>query len=81
MVNHHAQTRNREEAPVLEVPKSVAYSKTDPQLLDNNSAQTPSDLCHLSLQRFVGVGGKVQNVVTDSSAVLSTTREQKSRMS
>ena len=33
MVNHHDQTRNREEAPVLEVPKSVAYSKTDPQLL------------------------------------------------
>ncbi len=24
---------NREEAPVLEVPKSVAYKKTDPQLL------------------------------------------------
>ena len=33
MVNHHDHPRNREDAPVLEVPKSVAYSKTDPQLL------------------------------------------------
>jgi len=33
MVNHHDQTRNREEAPVLEVPKASPSQETDPQLL------------------------------------------------
>jgi len=34
LVNHPDQPRNREEAPVLEVPKRIAYQKkSDPQLL------------------------------------------------